>query len=214
MGVVAWYTNNIVNNFFARLNVSLKVVDVERAGFTTLTSIPVDFRTGRIIENIYSGNVTEGTSNYSAQLAQYPYLEDGFDIPYPVPSDFLLPFGEFVEKYNISGAIEVLNIFGNGMGDFLNQLTLYVFKLVSMERIQALGAETFQATLSGDNHELYGKAAAVLGDNVLLNSKVVAVDHCGGYPEIFVQTPFRIEVHPSPEATSSHPSKARKSHRL
>jgi NADPH-dependent 2,4-dienoyl-CoA reductase/sulfur reductase-like enzyme len=58
MGVVAWYTNDIVNNFFARLNVSLKVVDVERAGFTTLASIPVDFRTGKVVENIYSGNVT------------------------------------------------------------------------------------------------------------------------------------------------------------
>jgi hypothetical protein len=189
MGVVAWYTNDIVNNFFARLNVSLKVVDVERAGFTTLTSIPVDFRTGEIVTNIYSGNVTEGISNYAAQLAKYPYLEDGFDIPYPVPSDFLLPFGEFVEKYNISGAIQVLNIFGNGMGDFLNQPTLYVFKLVSMETIQALGAGTFQATLSGDNHEVYDKAAAVLGENVLLNSKVVAVDRCGEYPEVVVQTP-------------------------
>jgi hypothetical protein len=120
MGVVAWYTNDVVNNFFARLNVSLKVVDVERAGFTTLTSTPVDFCTGKIVENIYSGNVTEGISNYAAQLAKYPYLEDGFDIPYPVPSDFLFPFGEFVEKYNISGAIQVLNIFGNGIGDFLN----------------------------------------------------------------------------------------------
>jgi len=75
------------------------------------------------------------------------------------------------------------------MGDFLNQPTLYVFKLVSMETIQALGTGTFQATLSGDNHELYDKAAAVLGDNVLLNSKVVDVDRCGEYPEIVVQTP-------------------------
>jgi hypothetical protein len=189
MGVVAWYGNDIVNNFFARLNVLLKVVDVERAGFTTLTSIPVDFRTGKIVENIYSGNVTEGISNYAAQLAKYPYLEDGFDIPYPVPSNFLLPFGEFVEKYNISGAIQVLNIFGNGMGNFLNHPTLFVFKLVSMKQYRLLGAGTFQTTPSGDNHELYDKATAVLGDNALLNNKVVAVDRCGEYPEIVVRTP-------------------------
>jgi hypothetical protein len=127
--MIAWYTNDIVNNFFTKLNVSLKVVDVERAGFTTVTGIPVGFRTGKIVANIYSGIVTEEISNYAQQLVKYPYLEDGFNISYLVPSDFLLPFSQFVEKCKISGAIQVLNIFGNGMGDFLNQPTLYVFKV-------------------------------------------------------------------------------------
>ena len=114
MGVVAWYNNDIVNKFFARLAVPLKTVQIARAGFTTLTSIPVDFRTGDRVTNLYSGNFAEGFKNYAEQLAKYPYLEDGFDIPYPIPSDLLLPFGEFVEKYNIGGAMPLLVIFGNG----------------------------------------------------------------------------------------------------
>ncbi|OCK75969.1 flavin-containing superfamily amine oxidase-like protein [Lepidopterella palustris CBS 459.81] len=193
MGVVAWYNNEIVNNFFARLNVPLKTTDIERAGFTALNSIPVDFRTGELVTDVYSGNVPEGLANYIEQLAKYPYLEDGFDVPYPVPSDLLLPFGEFVEKYNIGGAIRVLYIFGNGMGDFLKQPTLYVFKLVSMESMQAFKAGSFQSTLNHNNQEIYEKAQVELGTDVILNSKVLSADRSGEYAEVHVQTPLGLK---------------------
>jgi hypothetical protein len=189
MGVVAWYNNDIVNKFFARLAVPLKTVQISRAGFTTLTSTPVDFRTGDRVTNLYSGNFAEGFKNYAEQLAKYPYLEDGFDIRYPIPSDLLPPFGEFVEKYNIRGAMPLLTIFGNGMGDLLKQPTLYVFKLISLETLQALQAESFQSTLNQNNHELYEKAQAELGHNVLLNARVLTVDRSGHHPTVVVQTP-------------------------
>jgi hypothetical protein len=194
MGVGAWYNNDIVNKFFARLAVRLKTVQIARAGFTTLTSIPVGFRTGDRVTNLYSGNFAEGFKNYAEQLANYPYLEDGFDIPYPIPSDLLLPFGEFVEKFNIGGAMPLLAIFGNGMGELLKQPTLYVFKLISMETLQALQAESFQSTLNQNNHELYEKAQAELGDNVLLNARVLTVDRSGRHPTVVVQTPSGLKL--------------------
>jgi hypothetical protein len=108
MGLVAWYNTSIVTSFFASLNVSLAKTDIFRAGFTSLTEVPVDFETGRRVENLDAGNQTLGLQNYIAQLAKYPYLETGFDLPSPIPPDLLLPFGEFVEKYNISGAVYVI----------------------------------------------------------------------------------------------------------
>lgn len=188
MGVVAWYNNDTVNKFFARLGVALKTTEIARAGFTTITSIPVDFRTGKRVEDLYSGDFAQGFRNYAEQLAKYPYLEDGFDIPYPVPSDFLLPFGQFVEKYAIEGAMPVLSIFGNGLGNLLEQPTLYVFKLISMETLQAFQGQSFQSTLHGDNQEIYIKAQFELEDDVLYDIQVLEVDRRGSHPAVVVQT--------------------------
>ncbi|KAI9745011.1 MAG: hypothetical protein M1818_001289 [Claussenomyces sp. TS43310] len=194
MGVVAWYDIVIVNNFFNRLNVTLATTDVARAGSAALTTLPVDFRTGKVVTNVFSGNVTEGLVNYATQLAKYPYLEDGFDLPYPVPADLLLPFGDFIKKYKISGAVQTLNIFGNGMGNFLEQTTLYVFKLVSMATIQALEQGTFQATADHKNDQVYINAQAELGDNVLLSSRVVDVDRSDSPVKVVVKTPSGLKL--------------------
>ena len=43
---------------------------------------------------------------YAAQLARYPYLDAGFDLPYPVPSDLLLPFGDFVKKDSLESGVQ------------------------------------------------------------------------------------------------------------
>jgi hypothetical protein len=176
MGVVAWYTLPIVNNFFKRLGVELNKTDVARAGTTPLTTIPVDFRTGKALESVFAGNVTEGMVNYVTQLAKYPYLEDSYDIPKPIPEDFLIPFGEFVKKYKVEGATQTLNIFGNGMANFLDQTTLYVFKLVSMATIKALQENTFQATLLHNNQALYENALKILGSKALTSSTIISVD--------------------------------------
>lgn len=189
MGVVAWYTSDTVNKFFARLNVALKKTDVQRAGLANFTTIPVDFRTGRTLTSAYSGNIREGLANFAQQLAKYPYLEYGFDLPYPVPADLLLPFGEFAKKYNLEGAMPLLVIFGNGMGDFLNQPTLYVMKLVSMEAVEAIQQDTFQSNRDGNNREIYEKAEVLLGENVLYNSQLLAMDRSTAKVKLVVQTP-------------------------
>ncbi|EXJ86868.1 hypothetical protein A1O3_03822 [Capronia epimyces CBS 606.96] len=196
MGVVAWYDTPTVKNFFASLNVGLKTTDVQRAGFTTLTTIPVDFRTGELVTSIYEGNVTQGLLNYAAQVAKYPYLEDGFNLTYPVPADLLLPFGEFVKKYDIAGAIQVITVFANGIGRILDQLTLYVFKLVSLQAIVALQEGNYQSAVSGKNHEIYEAAQAKLGADALVNSQVLAVQRnaTGSGVAVLVNTPTGVKL--------------------
>ncbi|KAF2807364.1 flavin-containing superfamily amine oxidase-like protein [Mytilinidion resinicola] len=176
MGVVAWYDIPVVQNFFKRLGVKLQQTDIARAGTTTLTTIPVDFRTGKTLTSVYSGNVTQGLINYVEQISKYPYLEDSFDLPDTIPEDFLIPFGDFVKKYNIEGAVQILNIFGNGMGNFLDQSTLYVFKLVSLASIQALQENSYQATVSHNNRAPYEAAEKILGKKALLSTTILSVD--------------------------------------
>ncbi|KAE8354218.1 hypothetical protein BDV28DRAFT_131459 [Aspergillus coremiiformis] len=114
-----------------------------------------------------------GLAAYSAQLIKYPYLNTGFNLPDPVPADLLLPFGEFVTKYNLQGAVDIIALFNQGVGDIRQQLTLYMMKYFSLDVLQAaLGG--FLQPASHNNSELYGRAQQELGEDAWVRSTVVA----------------------------------------
>ncbi|OCK74613.1 flavin-containing superfamily amine oxidase-like protein [Lepidopterella palustris CBS 459.81] len=184
-GLVAWYDSDLVKNFFERLNVPLTTTSFVSSGVTTL---PVDFRTGKVVANVFSGNASEGLTNYVTQYQKYTYLEDGFNLTYPVPADLLLPFGDYIKKYNLAGAVPTLYIFANGIGEFLKQTTLYALKLVNLATVLNLEAGSFQTTLRHDNSALYESAASVLSSNVLLSSNVIAVDRSGECVKLLIAT--------------------------
>ncbi|KAF2169038.1 hypothetical protein M409DRAFT_53004 [Zasmidium cellare ATCC 36951] len=51
-----------------------------------------------------SGNATEQTTIYIEQLKRFPYLsEAGCHLPDPVLEELIIPFGDWLEKYNIKG---------------------------------------------------------------------------------------------------------------
>ena len=64
-----------------------------------------DFRTGTPVQDSSKAEMAAFTEKYMAQLAEYPYLKTGFDLPDPVPEDLLLTFGEFVRKYDMMPAV-------------------------------------------------------------------------------------------------------------
>jgi hypothetical protein len=82
-----------------------------------------------------------------------------------------------------------------GVGDLLNLLTLYVFKLVGRDIIRDLQIG-FLTTERQDNSELYEKATAELGQDVLLKSYVVAMnrDAAGAYAKVVVKTPDGLKL--------------------
>ena len=127
---------------------------------------------------------------YVAQLFQYPYLDNGFNLPNPVPSDLLLPFGDFVNKYNLSAIVNLIFETAQGIGNLLEVPTVYVMKYISLDVVQ--GIETgFLTTASHDNSQLYQSAQAVLtaADALLLNSQVVSTNRDSSDVRIVVSTP-------------------------
>ena len=171
IGVVVFHDTDLVRNYFGRFNIALTQTTVFAPPGTTTQY--ADFRSGMSI-NYTQPDPTSAIESYFGQLQQYPYLDDGFALPSPVPSDLLLSFGDFVEKYNLGNIVHLISSIGEGIGDILQHPTLYVAKLVGISTLE--DAQTgYLRTANFDNSELYESAGAALGENVFLESNVTAV---------------------------------------
>ena len=193
-GVVLWHDLEVVRNYFARLNVTLKKINLGELANGS-PSRYVDFRTGKDVSGL-PGDVAAGFAAYAAQLAKYPALDAGYFLPDPVPADLLLPFRDFVEKYPaIRPAVYSLFLFIQGLGDFLRLPTLYIFKNWGLDILRNVQMG-WLVPASGDNSELYRNAGVVLGPDVLLDSFVVATQRKAGqkYVKVVVKTPSGLKL--------------------
>jgi len=118
-GVEVFHDLDIVRTYFARLNVSLIT-----SSFASTGSQYMDFQTGKLVPDYSPANPTAALGIYAEQLAKYPYVELGFDLPYPVPDDLLMLFGDFVLKYGLQDLVGFLGGFAQGLGDILKQPTV------------------------------------------------------------------------------------------
>lgn len=168
-GVVVFHNQNITKDYFRRLNVSYTTTSP--FGSTGGETHYLDAQTGDPV-NFTPPDPEPGLKAYKAHLSNYSALEHGFFLPNPVPEDLLLPFGQFVAKYPaITDATYTIFNYGQGLGDFLSQPTLYVFKNFGLSVLRNI-ENGFLVVSSGNNHEIYDKAAEVLGPDVLLSSEV------------------------------------------
>lgn len=169
-GVVVFHNNNLTRNYFARFNISLVI-----ASLASSASEPIDFRTGKQLTNYTEVDPTAALQGSFEQLQKYPYLETGFNLTYPVPED-LLPFGDFLEKYSLGNAAQFICQFAQGLGNVLDQPTLYVFENFGTEIIEDLSLG-FLTTANQDNSQLYQASAAELlsKNSLLLSSTITAI---------------------------------------
>ena len=110
---------------------------------------------------------------YVAQLQNYTYLEIGYNLPTPVPSDLLLPFQEFVEKYSLGPVVPMLWLLSQGFGNLLEIPTLYVLKLNGLSLIQSIETGFLYTE---DNSALYESITSYLGQDVLFESTVLDIE--------------------------------------
>ncbi|THC97201.1 hypothetical protein EYZ11_003310 [Aspergillus tanneri] len=169
-GVIIFHDLDIVKTYFNRLGVAFK-----KASTLSSASSFVDIKTGEAVPTYIPPDPTNALIAYGLQAAKYPELEAGFYLPNLVPNDLLMPFGDFVAKYNLGDAVPTVASFGQGLGDILNLQTLYVFKNFGLDVLHNLQVG-FLDTVGNDNHKIYDKAQQVLGSDVLLQSKVISTD--------------------------------------
>ncbi|EHL01367.1 hypothetical protein M7I_2700 [Glarea lozoyensis 74030] len=127
----------------------------------------IDLRTGKPSAFVPQ-DPTAALGAFAAQAYQYPYLVDGYSLPDPVPADLLLPFGDFVKKYNLAAAIPTFLRFGSNLGNMNTATTLYVLMNFGIPQL----ANDYLITSRHDNSELYRAAAKLLGKDVLYSSTV------------------------------------------
>jgi hypothetical protein len=190
-GVQAYHNLTVVTDFFARFNVSLSAVPVT----SPFTTEYVDLRTGKVVPGYTPPDPTAALGILAAQLEKYPYLPEGYNLPDPVPADLLLPFSDFVTKYGIQAAVPLIWTFAHGVGDLLTSPTLYVFQNFGLPQLNSIFTNSFLVTTDHDNSEVYLKASALLGPNVLYESTLIFVDRYDNDAQlIIVQTPTGLKL--------------------
>ena len=189
-GVVVWHDLPLVRNYLASLNVPVGKLDL--GGFQARF---IDFATGKDTPG-FPRNFSDGIAAYIAQLSKYPGLESGYFLPDPVPEDLLLPFADYVEKYPaIKSAAYYFFINTQGLGDSLRLPMLYVFKNWGLDVLRNV-RDGFLTAASGNNSELYRNAGAKLGQDVFLNSYVIATQRRkrADCVKIVVKTPSGLKL--------------------
>lgn len=175
IGVEVWHNLDIVKSFFSRFNVPLTIISEDQSSNVEF----IDFTSGAQLNGYPAnqGNMTAALQAYAAQLTKYPFLDGGFELPDPVPTDLLIPFSDFVAKYNLSAAMTPLMDYSQGLGSFMNYPTLYFMKLAGLSILEGI-QNGFLTTAHRDNSEVYRNAQAFLlaADSLLLHSSVVSTD--------------------------------------
>lgn len=190
LGVAEYEDTPVVRAFFARFGVPLYQYNFTVPG---VTSEYADFTTGLAATPKPGGDLIGAWNAFQAQVAKYPFLDYSLDsVPFPVPADLLLPFGQFTTKYNLQDAVLYLSLYGQGWGNFVTLPTLLAIKYFPPSFFSP--AQLFSggpgALAAKDNSLVYEKATQELGANVLLSSTVLSMDRSANdLVTVTVQTP-------------------------
>ncbi|KAJ4390936.1 hypothetical protein N0V93_004535 [Gnomoniopsis smithogilvyi] len=177
-GVQVLHNNDLVKAYFARFGLNTTISPV---GMTNgVTQVAADFNTGKLLTNLSiptdTAAIGSALATYATIAASYSsYLSDGFNLPDDVPEDLLMPFGDFVVKYNISAGLPTIFSINQGIGNILDLPTIYTFQYLPLETLIYL-QNGFIVPADGKMTTLYDAAAAELGENVFLSSTVESVN--------------------------------------
>ncbi|KAM7194025.1 FAD/NAD(P)-binding domain containing protein [Naviculisporaceae sp. PSN 640] len=203
-GVVALLNRTTVTDYFAFFNEGLTTFQQNNPA-VTLNYVDLNGN-GQIINPLPASipwsdpnAVFAGILGYNNEISKYPFLSNGYDLPNPVPPDLLLPFGDFLAKYNLGGVAQIVYSISQGMGNILSLPTLYLFKVLPQTTINAfIGLAPPPITSATFNIQaLYDKALAYLSSTatppagvgssaVYLNSNVIAIDRSNPLNRVLV----------------------------
>lgn len=189
LGVAEYEDTPIVRAWFARFEVPLYQFNFTIPG---VTAEYADFQTGQIAAP-KQGDILGAWDAFQTQVAKYPFLDHSLDsVPFPVPVDLLLPFGQFITKYNLQDAVPYLSLYGQGWGNFVTLPTLLAIKYFPPFFFSpaTLYSGAPGALAAKESSLVYEKATKELGPNALLSSTVLSMDRSAtNLVKITVQTP-------------------------
>lgn len=151
--------------------------------FAPVTSKYVDFKTGLSVPGYAPPSDVDrvtATKKYLELCEKYAdmLIPGFFNFPEPekIPEDLIMPFGQFMQKYNISAAVPRLwDATVMGVGNFMEVSTMYVMQASGVPMARGLlGLGRAIVPPSGSLHELYERVADFLGRDVLYSSTVTS----------------------------------------
>lgn len=177
--------------FFARFDLPT-VPYVQSA----LPSINIDITTGQPLTSYVAPtfNATiAALETFLSQTEKYAsFMLPGYwDFPNgsAIPSDLLLPFGDFARKYEIEAAIPVMEVVSNvGVGGIEDILTFYVMIAFGKPVTEEFLANDLFVPQNASNTVLYDRALQLLQADVLLSSNVTSAERNSTGVQLVVQS--------------------------
>ncbi|KAL2066356.1 hypothetical protein VTL71DRAFT_2427 [Oculimacula yallundae] len=182
-GVVVFEDLPVVNNYFTRLNVNKTLFSFSTdTPPSTPPSTLFDFSLGIPIpaQNASAAQaqnlaIAAAVKSYSTNvLSKYPWIDNGFLVPSPVPAELLIPFSSLAKKYNFEALLPLIAQLNYYTGDVSAIPALYGIKGFGPGLLSSVFSK-FIVPSSRDTRTLYEAAAKDLGDAVLLESTIVNV---------------------------------------
>jgi hypothetical protein len=187
IGVEIFENTPLITNYAARFGVPLLPIDITVGGPTQYA----DFRTGKAVSYTPPGPAAFGPAlfEYLTLLqTNFPYLDNGFQLPNPVPADLLIPFGDFVTKYGLDALVPTAFLFAQGSGNLLQHPALYALKLFGLSVAGSLAQNAF-AIIPAGTASLYDAAAKYLGNDAIVNATVLGAIHSKDGIDVYAETP-------------------------
>lgn len=183
IGVAGYHDIPLVRRHFGRFDVPLSFAQTNPG-----TIRFADYRTGLPVDNYRMPPVSR-LAEYAEVLEQYPYLEDGPDLPNPVPPELVAPFTGLMAKHGFEDLAPLLYLVSQGRSDLFDLPALYEMKYLNGPAVHGMLTQTTVTTSRRDNSELYEKITTYLGDDVLLNATVTEVSRELAGVQVLVSTP-------------------------
>lgn len=183
-GVILYSNTSVARDYFSQLGVEIgPYVGYFPNGSTKY----VDFTNGNVLSAPAPGNATAASEIYLKQMQSYGDLfsTPGYFLPDPIPSDLLLPWGEWLKKYNATAM--AYDVFYVQAGNALQQLTLNIMKYFSI-----LEYSTDRLyTVNRGNQIIYNTAYNKLNgsENVFLKSEIQKITRSDSGVVAVITTP-------------------------
>ncbi|KAM0421367.1 hypothetical protein ACHAPT_010902 [Fusarium lateritium] len=180
IGVIIFEDTDVVNDYFDRLKVAKVKVNPAAGGepaklYDFSLGIPIPPQSPEEAAATQKA-IADAIKIYSEDvLPRYPWLDQGYLLPDPIPKELSQPFGEFAQQNNFSAFLPSIAQFGWYIGNVSTIPTLYGLKNIGPGLLKGV-TQGFISAASGNTRSLYEAAAAELGNSVLLNSTVVHVE--------------------------------------
>lgn len=141
-----------------------------------------DFHTGETLTNYTAPTQEDLTAAWLRYInATKPYedlhIPGYFNFPNSsdIPEELLMPFGEFVEKYDLAATLPSIFYISPGLGTVVDQLTLTVLQAFPTSNAEGnVGQRAAYAPASGRNQDVYDAAGDILGDKVYYSTEAVS----------------------------------------
>ncbi|KAI9053327.1 hypothetical protein LZ554_002288 [Drepanopeziza brunnea f. sp. 'monogermtubi'] len=182
-GVVILENNTAVISYLERLNVNITyfnpVTDVPAStpaaqNFDFSLGIPIPAQSASDAQ-AQQAAIAAAVQSYTTNiLAVYPWIDEGYFIPDPVPADLLLPFAELAKKYAFEPLLPIIAQFNWYAGDIATIPAIYGIKAFGPGLVQSFFAK-FIIPASTDVEDVYRSAANVLGESIYYESTIVEV---------------------------------------